>query len=128
MDLSDYAYSIHSNARAKGFWDVRFNLGERLMLIVSELAEALEADRQGEPAVHVPLHRPDCVPVESGTGCDAACKMEGAAVEIVDALIRCLDTLEGMRQAMEFSSTIDELVQAKMKFNSTRPLKHGKMY
>ena len=36
----------HAIARSKGFWDKERNVGEALMLIVTELAEAMEAHRQ----------------------------------------------------------------------------------
>ncbi len=35
----------HETAQEKGFWDEKRNIGEALMLIVTELAEAMEAHR-----------------------------------------------------------------------------------
>ena len=35
----------HETAKEKGFWDQERNIGEALMLIVTELAEAMEAHR-----------------------------------------------------------------------------------
>lgn len=35
----------HKIAKEKGFWDEKRNLGEMLMLIVTELSEAMEAHR-----------------------------------------------------------------------------------
>ena len=35
----------HETAKEKGFWDEKRNIGEALMLIVTELAEAMEAHR-----------------------------------------------------------------------------------
>ena len=49
-NLNDLAKQIHENAVAKGFWDEPRNTGEIFMLIVSELGEALEADRMGRRA------------------------------------------------------------------------------
>lgn len=46
--MSDYATLCHRIAREKGFWDHSRNTGELLMLVVSELAEALEADRKDD--------------------------------------------------------------------------------
>lgn len=36
----------HSIAKSKGFWDSPRNTGEALMLVVTELAEAMEAHRK----------------------------------------------------------------------------------
>ena len=36
----------HAVAKEKGFWDEKRNIGEALMLIVTELAEAMEAHRK----------------------------------------------------------------------------------
>ena len=47
MNIKDLCKEIHSNAIKKGFWET-FNLGEKLMLIVSEVSEALEADRNSK--------------------------------------------------------------------------------
>ena len=45
--ITDLAATIHAANRAKGFWDAPRPIDEVLMLIVSEAAEALEADRRG---------------------------------------------------------------------------------
>lgn len=48
MGLNELAKQIHQNAKSKGFWDKEREIGTRLMLCVSELAEAMEADRMGK--------------------------------------------------------------------------------
>lgn len=40
----------HAIAKSKGFWDTERNVGEALMLIVTELAEAMEAHRKQDKA------------------------------------------------------------------------------
>jgi hypothetical protein len=47
LDFGQLAKESHQNAKAKGFWDKKRNMKELFMLVVSELAEALEADRSG---------------------------------------------------------------------------------
>lgn len=47
-NLNDLAKQIHENAKAKGFYDEPRNTGELFMLMVSELGEALDADRKGK--------------------------------------------------------------------------------
>lgn len=46
--LNRYAKDCHDRAVAKGFWDVPHSVGHYLMLVVSELSEAVEADRIGK--------------------------------------------------------------------------------
>lgn len=46
--LNEVAALCHSIAVSKGFWDEERNRGEALMLIVTELAEAMEAYRRQE--------------------------------------------------------------------------------
>lgn len=43
--LNELSQICHSIAREKGFWDNERNIGEALMLIVTELGEAMEAYR-----------------------------------------------------------------------------------
>ncbi len=43
--LNELSQLCHSIAVEKGFWDKERNVGEALMLIVTELAEAMEAHR-----------------------------------------------------------------------------------
>lgn len=95
-DLSALADEINANARAKGFWEADRDLGEMLMLAVSELVEALEAHRNGEP-VRYRVHAKDCS-LQGRTGGCSRCipKPEGAAVELADCIIRCLDTIHSL--------------------------------
>lgn len=48
--LNELSAICHSIAREKGFWDKERNVGEALMLIVTELAEAMEAHRVQDQA------------------------------------------------------------------------------
>lgn len=43
--LNELSRLCHTIAVEKGFWDDKRNIGEALMLIVTELAEAMEAHR-----------------------------------------------------------------------------------
>jgi len=47
MDLEDYIFEAHKTACKKGFWDEEEpNYAEKIMLIVTELAEAIQEDRK----------------------------------------------------------------------------------
>jgi len=47
-DINDYVMECHRIAKEKGFWDASKDIPTKLMLIVTELAEACEADRKGD--------------------------------------------------------------------------------
>lgn len=46
MNIHEISKEINDNAHAKGFWKDGIDVPQKLMLIVSEAAEALEADRK----------------------------------------------------------------------------------
>ena len=48
--LNELSELCHRIAKEKGFWDKERNIGEALMLIVTELAEAMEAHRMQDQA------------------------------------------------------------------------------
>lgn len=130
MNLNEWAATIHENSVEHGWWESERELPEILMLIVSELAEALEESRAGRPMewkmcndFDEPCfddcryyHNGDC-----GVGSKNP-KPEGIAVEVIDALIRILDWCghEGL--------DVESLVAEKHLYNTTRPYKHGKKF
>lgn len=46
LTLNEMSELCHSIAKSKGFWDEERNIGEALMLVVTELAEGMEAHRK----------------------------------------------------------------------------------
>jgi len=48
--ISEMCTICHSIAKEKGFWDNERNIGEALMLVVTELAEAMEGHRVNDKA------------------------------------------------------------------------------
>lgn len=128
--LNGLALLVHTTATTHGFWEEDRNFGEMLALIHSEVSEALEEHRDGKPPVYTNGHRKVCPArprktlfwTHSPGECDGLCKPEGTAVELVDALIRILDTL------WDLDVDIDEVVASKMLYNASRPFKHGKAY
>lgn len=141
MTLNSLALDIHVNAQEKGFWDHDRNMGEMLMLMTSELAEALEEHRDGKPNVYFLCTNKDCQYHErpnstlrgehvewygdrgpDGPVCRGSFKPEGVAVELADCLIRILDTMQSL------GVDIDDVVREKMDYNNGRPFKHGKAY
>ena len=51
MDLNNLRDEVHANAVAKGFWDEQLSDQHCLMLVITELSEAVEADRKGSRAL-----------------------------------------------------------------------------
>ncbi|MBI4309379.1 MAG: nucleotide pyrophosphohydrolase [Candidatus Omnitrophica bacterium] len=50
LTLNEWSARCHGIAKEKGFWDKERNVGEALMLIVTELAEAMEGHRKQDEA------------------------------------------------------------------------------
>lgn len=50
MTRNEFAYKAHKNAKEKGFWKERLSYEHCLMLVITEIAEAIEADRKDKHA------------------------------------------------------------------------------
>lgn len=120
--IQELSKAIHKNAQEKGFWEEPVNIAEKLMLVVSELSEALEADRK---KVYC---RTSMLAVNGWVSDEDFCESFKKHVkdtfedEIADAIIRLLDLCQ------KLNIPIEAHIEAKMRYNSTRPYKHGKAY
>lgn len=99
--ITQWISECHGNAKAKGFWDKERNVGEMLMLIVSELGEAVEAHRHAK----------------HGVG-----QKDTFEDELADTAIRLFDLCGGLGVDLE------KQIEWKMSFNKTREKLHGKSY
>jgi NTP pyrophosphatase (non-canonical NTP hydrolase) len=95
---------VAKTALEHGWWEEPRSFGDVIALIHSELSEALEADRHGNPpGEHIP-------------------EFSGIEEELADAVIRIMD----------FAGTkghrVVQAILAKAAYNKSRPYKHGKLY
>ena len=121
MTIKELSIIIHNTAINNGFWET-FNLPEKLMLIVSEVSEAMEADREGRRMGASILG-------VNGWTKDGDFKesfltnvKDTLEDELADACIRIFDLAEKMNIDLE------EHIRAKMRYNAMREFKHGKKY
>lgn len=124
MHISEISKQINDNAKAHGFWEENPNIAEKLMLVVSELSEALEADRKNYFA-SVKKYQHACGTIDHNEGKDAMFNLHiknSFEDEIADAVIRLFD--------LSFHLGIDLETHIAMKhdYNTRRPFKHGKKY
>lgn len=127
--INDLSKRIHQANVQKGFYeDKNKNIPEILCLIHSEVSEALEAHRKGN-------HSDSNVIKQLSESKDKENIVNVAFEEIfkehikdtfedeiADAIIRLLDLCGFL------DINIESHIEAKLRYNSTRPFKHGKKY
>ena len=103
--LNAYRDLCHEIAKSKGWYDGpgERNIGEQLMLVVTEVAEAMEDLRTGAMSLSYD---------ENG-------KPIGFPIEIADVMIRIFDLAGYLRIDLE------DAVETKMQYNHSRPYRHG---
>lgn len=109
IKLNEAADEIAANARNKGFhcgWD---NVGEKLMLVVTELSEAMEVYRK----------MPNRAMISAETFQNHE-EFVNFREELADAMIRILD------MTSSFGIDIESEIIEKHTYNLTRPYRHGK--
>ena len=105
--LNYLAEVMHSEAKAKGWWETDRAMPELLALMHSELSEALEHYREKGLA--------GCTLLEF----DNNGKPIGIGSELADTIIRALDTCG------RYGIPIGEILFVKYMYNRTRPRRHG---
>jgi NTP pyrophosphatase (non-canonical NTP hydrolase) len=107
MTIQELVQQSYTTALEKGWWDKEINFGEKLMLMVTELAEVMEE------------YRRDGLSTASMLVIDATHKPEGIAVELADLLIRVADVCG------HYNIPLEEALRLKLEYNKTRSYRHG---
>lgn len=121
LTILELMEQAHANSKAHGFYDdedeilkvvpachlhnavLKAFFGLKIALIHTEVSEALEGLRMGIQDQHCP-------------------QFNSEEIELADAMIRIADLAKRHRHRLE------EAIIAKMKYNKSRPYKHGKAY
>lgn len=124
MNIKEVSKEIYETNANNGFWDKDRNIGEMLMLIVSELSEALESHRKERQAINTPVHTLD--DFDFTDDYDKS-KFEEFVKdtfedELADVAIRLFDLCEGLGIDLEWH------IKQKLNYNKTRERLHGKKY
>lgn len=130
MSLNNMARDCHNISESKGWLEETRSFGDLISLMHSELSEALEEFRDKRGFQEVYYRCDDCeteYPLDYVTGlisaktpcCYAEFKPEGIPIELADVMIRILQFCG------TYEVDIEKAYDLKMKFNATRPYKHG---
>ncbi|MEO9257376.1 MAG: hypothetical protein ABI207_03280 [Crocinitomicaceae bacterium] len=128
MDIKEISKEINKNAHDKGFWDEGIDIPKKLLLAVSELCEAMEADRKDR---NTDTNYLDEMIAEGYTWKNSEYSFinsfeksikDSFEDELADAAIRIFDL------AFEMGIDLPKHIEMKHRYNCTRPKMHNKKY
>lgn len=123
--INSFKRQVHLTAVEHGWWENgERNMGELIALMHSELSEALECWRNGEPRLWYDygdgvILTTDTMAVNPPPKIDGKPKPCGLASEFADVIIRIFDACEHM------NIPITQALIEKAAYNETRPYRHG---
>ncbi len=123
MDIQKLCLEAHSNAIDKGFYEIEETVpnnntlaailvSDKLMSLIEEVMEIRELLQHGK------------TPVVLGNACHYEDIKGTIAEELADVWIR----LGSLTAQLHQTDTIEGIISIKMKYNKTRPYKHGKVF
>lgn len=120
--INELAKEVYEGARSRGFFDDEKNIGEMLMLIVTEVAEACEADRIDNNCTVNMQAVNGWIKNEDFKGSFEQNVKDTFEDELADIIIRVmvLAAFKGI--------DLEAHIRAKVRYNSHREHKHGKRY
>lgn len=128
-NLNELSKQIYEGNKLRGFDVSKENIGQTLMLVVSELAEALEADRKAKYA-NLEVFE-NCMSADDINEEDMDLYVyqsfqetikDTFQDEIADSFIRLFDLVGGLQ------IDIEKHIKYKLEYNAKREFKHGKRY
>lgn len=127
MDLKKIVESAHRGAKDKGFWPSQKdrNIGEALMLVNTELSEAMDAHQKGRffdrsnTSLKILLNNVNTDSFNQRFKDNVKDTFED---EIADACIRLFDLAGGLNIDLEYH------ILCKLRYNASRGKLHGKRY
>lgn len=133
MEIKIISEEIHANALKKGFWEDD-NLSQKLLLIVTEVSEACEADRKDHHSDIIAFNKrvdeitnsiQNASPVDIESEYARLYKhyvKDSFEAEMAGTIIRCFDLCK------RYKIDIEAHIAAEHRYNLTRPYKHNKNY
>lgn len=114
---NSFIHGFYGDEKNKNDVQASINVGEKIALMHTELSEAFEEFRNGRTPTEVYCNAPGFTQTEDAL--NAGMKPEGIPIELADCLIRIFDFCGA------FGIDIDTAVEMKMKYNASRPYRHG---
>jgi len=127
-NFNSFAKEVYEANKLKGFDVSKENVGQTLMLVVSELSEALEAHRKDRNAnlhfFEIDMNfNSDIIPFKERLKRSFEVNIKDTFEdEIADSFIRLFDLCGAL------NIDIDYHIKLKAEYNSLREYKHGKKY
>lgn len=129
MTINELCKEAYANATEAGWYDKEIEMGTRLMLIVSEISEAMEADRKGRYKNASIWDLQYMNDILNHMCSDDSCEFGKDAFEsgikdtfedeLADTVIRIADLCG------RYGIDLEEHIKLKMQYNKTRGYKHG---